>query len=76
MSGAVELVDEVMVCSSRGVEFLAPFGQVFFEVKNLLFEFGDTPLHLVDVIGCAKSGLAPGLVTHELGQLLLQLPDP
>lgn len=30
----------------------------------------EIPLHLVDVIGSAKSGLAPGMVTHEFGQLL------
>jgi hypothetical protein len=42
---------------------------------ELLFELRGAALESVDVVGCAKAALTPGVVAEHLGQLPLQDSD-
>jgi hypothetical protein len=44
-------------------------------VEGVLFEEDDLPFELVDVVGWAEAGFAPGLLAEHLGELPFELLD-
>ena len=75
VSGGVELGHEFAVGGAGGEEFLVAFLELQAQVDDVLFEMGDLLFQLVDVVGCAEPGLAPGLFSEEFGQAGLELLD-
>lgn len=72
----VEVGDEFPVGRACGVEFLIAFLDLAAQVDDLLLQFGDPALELVDVGRGAQPGRPPRLLAEQFGQLGLQLSDP
>ena len=73
---AVELGHEFAVGGAGGGEFVVAFFELEPQVDGLLFERDDLLLELVDVVGGAEAGLAPGLFAEQFGEALFELVDP
>lgn len=59
--------------ASRAAWSSSAFAELDANVSHLGREGGDTPVELVDVIGCTEPGGLPGLLAHELGEATLEL---
>ena len=67
VSGCVEMSHEFAVGGSGGGEFLVAFLELQPQVDDVLFEEGYLLFELLDVLGCAEPGLAPGLFAEKFG---------
>ena len=63
--------DELAAGGAGGGEILVPLGQAGAELLAALGELGDLLPELADVISLAEAGLAPGLLTGQLGEAVL-----
>jgi hypothetical protein len=71
--GGVDGGHEFAVGGAGGGKVLVAFLELETLVDDVLFK-GDDPLfELLDVVGCAESGLAPGLLTAQVGQARLEV---
>jgi hypothetical protein len=71
--GGVDSGHEFAVCGARGGEVLVAFLELETQVDDVLFEEHDLLFELVDVVGRAESGLAPGVLVEQFGQACLEL---
>ena len=71
----LQVAGQLAVGRARGVEYLIAFFDPAAQVDDLLLQFGDPALELVDVGGSAQPGLSPYLLAEHFGQLVLQLQD-
>jgi len=73
VSRGVEPGHELAVGGPGGVEVLVAFLELQPQVDDVLLEVDDPLVELVDVVGCAEPGLAPGLLAEQFGQPFLEL---
>ena len=66
---------ELAVGSPGGPQVLVALVELQTQVSGLLFQRDDVLFELVDVVGCAEPGLAPGLLAECFGQALFELLD-
>jgi hypothetical protein len=71
----VELGHQFAVGGACGVEILVAFVELEAEIDRLLFEVDDPLFELVDVVGGAEAGFAPGLFAEDLRESLFELAD-
>ena len=71
--GCVEPGHEFAVGGACGGEVLVAFFELQPQVDDVLFEGDDLLFELVDVVGGAESGLAPGVLAEQFGQAGLEL---
>lgn len=60
----------------RGAQFLGAVIDLKSKIHDLLFEFGDASLQLVDVVGRADAGFSPGFLAECGGEVFLELLNP